>query len=342
MSNDKTTEGKFTVINDEGKEVECEVLFSFESDKTNKKYIVYTDNTFDEEGNIKVFASTYLSEENMTELQPIESEEEWKIIETILEEIQKQVIDMNSKDEKDADNEEKIIDSDEQIDLFTEEKSDINEWITDISEKIEAVDEKNYSSLFDYAEKIKRIILIDLYINKLDELYELLKKIDSKLPFGSVIGSLGMDAYAKKNYELAEKVFIDLGMKNNLAYIIRRGEVKDPTKYTPKYVAELLKDGVFSKDSFSMINMALFWTLNVKGEDSWKLADNIISVIPREDISSALDWWLDIARKGDIEGYLVHYWLLRHNKIDKTPLGSRSELLDIIVSKIKDIPDFIK
>ena len=35
----------FKVINDEGKEVECEVLFTFESDETKKNYIVYTDNT---------------------------------------------------------------------------------------------------------------------------------------------------------------------------------------------------------------------------------------------------------------------------------------------------------
>ena len=34
----------FKVINDEGKEIECEVLFTFESDETGKNYIVYTDN----------------------------------------------------------------------------------------------------------------------------------------------------------------------------------------------------------------------------------------------------------------------------------------------------------
>ena len=33
----------FTVVNDEGKEVECEVLFTFESEETHKNYIVYTE-----------------------------------------------------------------------------------------------------------------------------------------------------------------------------------------------------------------------------------------------------------------------------------------------------------
>ena len=78
----------FKVINDEGKEVECEVLFTFESDETNKNYIVYTDNTLDEEGNTKVYASIYNPDQDETKLLPIETDKEWKIIETILEELQ--------------------------------------------------------------------------------------------------------------------------------------------------------------------------------------------------------------------------------------------------------------
>ncbi len=78
----------FKVMNDEGKEVECEVLFTFESEETKKNYIVYTDNTTDEEGNTKVYASIYNPNEAETKLLPIESDKEWKIIETILEEIQ--------------------------------------------------------------------------------------------------------------------------------------------------------------------------------------------------------------------------------------------------------------
>ena len=78
----------FKVINDEGKEIECEVLFTFESDETKKNYIVYTDNTVDEEGNTKVYASIYNPDQDETKLLPIETDREWKIIETILEELQ--------------------------------------------------------------------------------------------------------------------------------------------------------------------------------------------------------------------------------------------------------------
>lgn len=85
MNNEKIT---FKVFNDAGKEIECEVLFTFESDETKKNYMVYTDNTTDEDGNTKVYASIYNPEETETKLIPIESEKEWKIIETILEELQ--------------------------------------------------------------------------------------------------------------------------------------------------------------------------------------------------------------------------------------------------------------
>ena len=74
----------FKVMNEEGKEVECEVLFTFESEETKKNYIVYTDNTLDESGNVEVYASIYNPEDPNTKLEPIETEKEWKIIDNIL------------------------------------------------------------------------------------------------------------------------------------------------------------------------------------------------------------------------------------------------------------------
>ena len=80
----------FNITNDEEQEVECEVLFTFESDETGKNYMVYTDNTVDEEGNTKVYASIYNPDEEDQTLQPIETDKEWTIIETILNELQEE------------------------------------------------------------------------------------------------------------------------------------------------------------------------------------------------------------------------------------------------------------
>ena len=83
--------GVFTIVNDEGKEVECEVLFTFDSDETKKSYIVYTDNTEDESGNTKVYASIYDPTGQDKSLIPIETDKEWKVIETILSSVQQKI-----------------------------------------------------------------------------------------------------------------------------------------------------------------------------------------------------------------------------------------------------------
>ena len=76
--------GKIIIKNDENEEIECDVLFTFDNNDTNKSYIVYTDNTKDDLGNIKVYANTYNEEDEEGTLGNIETEEEWKLIEGIL------------------------------------------------------------------------------------------------------------------------------------------------------------------------------------------------------------------------------------------------------------------
>lgn len=90
----------FNAITPEGMLVECETLFTFESTETGRSYIVYTDivytdNTTDEDGNTTVYASIYdpaaveFNESSglaALSLIPIETEDEWLIVEQILQE----------------------------------------------------------------------------------------------------------------------------------------------------------------------------------------------------------------------------------------------------------------
>ena len=87
MKEEKLT---FKITGEDGKDIECEALFTFESDETHKHYIVYTDNTLDEEGNVKVYASIYTPGEEKSKLIPIETDEEWNKIQKILDVIQQQ------------------------------------------------------------------------------------------------------------------------------------------------------------------------------------------------------------------------------------------------------------
>ena len=81
----------FSMIDDKGNEVICDILFTFESEETNKNYIVYTDNTRDETGNIEVYASIYDPEDPHSKLEAITTDKEWKVIETILDTLQEEV-----------------------------------------------------------------------------------------------------------------------------------------------------------------------------------------------------------------------------------------------------------
>lgn len=89
----------FSMIDENGKEIVYDVLFTFESEETNKNYIVYTDNSKDEQGNIEVYASIYDPNDPQSKLEPIETDKEWKVIETILETLQEEV--RNSKNNQD-------------------------------------------------------------------------------------------------------------------------------------------------------------------------------------------------------------------------------------------------
>ena len=79
--------GKIIIKNELGEEIECDVLFTFDNNDTNKSYIVYTDNTKDELGNIKVYANTYNEEDEEGVLGNIETDEEWAVIEQIFSSI---------------------------------------------------------------------------------------------------------------------------------------------------------------------------------------------------------------------------------------------------------------
>ena len=79
----------FTVVDAQGKSIECEVIFSFTSQETGKSYIVYTDRTRDAQGNLKVYANTFDPAVPNSPLQPIKSEKEWEAIHHILEEVSK-------------------------------------------------------------------------------------------------------------------------------------------------------------------------------------------------------------------------------------------------------------
>lgn len=74
----------FTVKGDNGEEIKCDILFTFENNK--KNYVVYTDNTTDEEGELVVLASLYTLEDDNIILEEIKTDAEWDLVDEKLEE----------------------------------------------------------------------------------------------------------------------------------------------------------------------------------------------------------------------------------------------------------------
>ena len=79
------------ITNDQGEEVICDILFTFDSEETGKSYIVYTDNSKDENGKVRVYASIYNPNDPKSKLEDIKTDKEWKVIDTILQTLQEEI-----------------------------------------------------------------------------------------------------------------------------------------------------------------------------------------------------------------------------------------------------------
>ena len=81
----------FTITDSHGKSVDYEILFTFDSEETHKSYIVFTDNKKDSEGNTLTYAATYEKDGSKLELNDIETEQEWNLVENLLGQIEDKI-----------------------------------------------------------------------------------------------------------------------------------------------------------------------------------------------------------------------------------------------------------
>ena len=78
-----------TAIGENGEIIDCDVLFTFKNTATGKCYIVYTENTVDEHGDTEIFASVFDPDDKTLTLFPVETDEEWAILESTLGEYER-------------------------------------------------------------------------------------------------------------------------------------------------------------------------------------------------------------------------------------------------------------
>lgn len=80
-------ENQITVVDENGNEQLCEILFTFDSEEFGKSYVLYYPiGEDDDDEEIEIHASAFIPSEdgNDGDLQPIETEEEWDLIEEML------------------------------------------------------------------------------------------------------------------------------------------------------------------------------------------------------------------------------------------------------------------
>lgn len=80
-------ENNITVVDDEGNEQLCEILFTFDSEEFGKSYVLYYPvGEGEEDEEIEIHASAFIpSEDNEDgELMPIETDAEWDLVEEML------------------------------------------------------------------------------------------------------------------------------------------------------------------------------------------------------------------------------------------------------------------
>lgn len=78
---------KISTILSNGTKVEYNVILTFKSNTNNKNYVIYTDNTIDQNKKLRFFAAVYNPEEQNPYLGEPTSKEEWSEITTIIDSV---------------------------------------------------------------------------------------------------------------------------------------------------------------------------------------------------------------------------------------------------------------
>lgn len=102
MKNLRNPDQQLTIIDEYGNETLCQILFTFESEEFNKKYVLFypIESDEDDEENIAVMAASYTEDgEGIGQLHEIEDEAEWRYLEQVLADFEDSVL-MDDEEEE--------------------------------------------------------------------------------------------------------------------------------------------------------------------------------------------------------------------------------------------------
>lgn len=163
--------------------------------------------------------------------------------------------------------------------------------------------------------------------------------------YGEAVNN-GYELYNNGKYDEAKRFFVEAisywpeksracDSENNLAYMLRRNEIAnveiDGVSYT---VPEILEKGVNEKKTFFLINMALY-CCQIDHSIELSRGDFYIKKISMKNVDDAKQWWEGVAENGEVEGYIVLFWLYTYRLIDNSSVGSKIDIANILESQYK-------
>lgn len=182
--------------------------------------------------------------------------------------------------------------------------------------------------------------------NKIDQLVGMVRRSSqtSTSTYAQILHSIAFDEYETGDVDFSEFLFRSAcnliessSLNNNLAYILRR---KRDNSANNAEVITLLLPGVQEREPFCLINMGLFFALNLSSPDDWRTSNDLFSLLP-EGLCGADSWWENLGNNNETEGYLVHFFLLRYDKIEHSALGSIKSIVMRLKKNIETFPTWL-
>lgn len=182
--------------------------------------------------------------------------------------------------------------------------------------------------------------------NKLEQLLSMIRRSSETdvSTYAHILHSIAFEEYKAGDIDFAEYLFRsacdlvdDNSLNNNLAYVLRR---KRDGSINGCEVITLLLPGVQEREPFCIINMGLLFALRLSTPNDWETADDLFALLPNE-LTGADSWWEKLGKNNESEGYLVHFFLLRHKKIEHSDLGSIKSIVLRLTKSIDGFPEWL-
>lgn len=126
--------------------------------------------------------------------------------------------------------------------------------------------------------------------------------------------------------------------ENNLGYMLRRGEISEVVIDGISYdIPELLNKGVNEEKPFFLVNMALY--VSIMGDFvDMRRGNCYLKRLDRNMAAAVRTWWEKLAQQGELEGYIVLYWLYAHHLIEESEMG-KEEIIQILNERFDVEPE---